>query len=182
MDAAQGPTGGETEGLVIRPERPADHSAVESLVREAFGSSAEAEGVRRIRTEAGVVSLVAEEAGFVVGHILFSPVTVEGAGPALDAAVGLAPMAVHPQRQRRGVGGVLIRAGLAACAERGATVVFVLGHAAYYPRFGFVPAAPRGLHYGDGARDGSFFLRELEAGAAAALRGRVAFHPVFDGL
>lgn len=183
MDPVQRGPGGKAADLVIRPERPADGPAVESLVRDAFGSEAEAALVRRLRTEAGVVSLVAEEAGVVVGHILFSPVTVTGGeGPAAKGAVGLAPMAVLPERQRRGVGGALIRAGLAACAEQDVAVVFVLGHPAYYPRFGFVPAAACGLHYGDGSRDAAFFLRELKAGAAAALRGRVAFHPAFDGL
>jgi putative acetyltransferase len=93
-------------------------------------------------------------------------------------------MAVEPDCQRDGIGSLLVRAGLDACRSKGHAIVFVLGHSEYYPRFGFEPAAPRGLFYSDTSRDYSavFFVTELEAGALAGRRGVVHFRPEFDGL
>jgi putative acetyltransferase len=75
-----------------------------------------------------------------------------------------------------------VRAGLAACAARGEELVFVLGHPAYYPRFGFRLAAPIGLRYGDGRFDGAFFVTELRPDAVAGRTGRVRYHPAFEGV
>ncbi len=131
----------------VRPERPADVEPIRAVTSEAFGGSelghnGEAAIVEAIRAEhAGdIVSLVAEVDGAVVGHILFSPVTVGDA-----RGMGLAPMSVAPQLQGQRVGSALIRAGLAALRERACPFVVVLGHPAYYARFGFRPAAARGV-------------------------------------
>jgi putative acetyltransferase len=80
---------------------------------------------------------VAEDDGAIVGHILFTPVVVEGR-PALG--MGLAPLAVLPGRQRQGIGSQLVRRGLDSLRERGCPFVVVVGHPEYYPRFGFEPA------------------------------------------
>lgn len=169
----------------VRPECAADRAAVFDVVARAFSSDAEAKLVDRLRDAgAATVSLVAERDGRVVGHLLFSPVRVEpeGAGARLEA-LGLAPLAVHPDAQRSGAGHALMHAGLAACREAGHALVFVLGHATYYPRFGFVPAAPRGLHYSGGRSfDGSFFVAELVPGALAGRSGIVHYHAAFDAL
>jgi putative acetyltransferase len=150
-------------------------------VAAAFPTPAEAELVDRLR-EAGAVtiSLVAEQHGRVVGHVLFSPVRVEDAAGSSEA-LGLAPMAVVPELQRGGIGSALVRAGLDACRRGGHPIVFVLGHPAYYPRFGFEPAAARGLHYAEGF-ERAFFVAELEPGALAGRRGVVRYRPEFDGL
>lgn len=166
----------------IRPERSGDEEAISALHTAAFGTEAEARLVERLR-EADVprISLVAvDEAGGLVGHILFTPVTVAAEGGPHAGAMGLGPMAVRPALQRKGIGGRLVEAGLAACRERGVPAVFVLGHRAYYPRFGFAEAAPRGLHFGGAQFDPYFFVLELTPGALDGWAGRVRYHPAFD--
>ncbi len=126
----------------VREETPADRDAVRRVNDAAFGRDAEGRLVDALRGAVSpVVSLVACDGDEVVGHVLFTPVTVDGAW----TAMALGPMAVAPERQRAGVGSALARAGLDACRALGHDVVFVLGHPEYYPRFGFVPAPPRGL-------------------------------------
>jgi putative acetyltransferase len=122
---------------------------------------------------------VAVADGIVVGHILFSPVDI-GAFGAAPSAMALAPMAVAPAHQRRGVGGDLVRAGLEACRRMGRRVVFVLGHPGYYPRFGFVPAAPHGLSCRWPVPPEAFMVTELEAGALDGARGLIRYDAAFD--
>lgn len=178
----------------MRPERDGDHAAVRAVHEAAFPTRAEADLVDRLRDDGdAAVSLVAERRADarVVGHILFSPVTIVAATPAAaldlgatsDVApgLGLAPLAVLPAEQRRGVGGALVRAGIRACAARGAGFVVVLGHADYYPRFGFVRASTRGLGNEYGA-DASFFVLELTPGALPASGGVVRYAPAFAAL
>jgi putative acetyltransferase len=169
--------------VVIRPEAPRDQRAIFDVNARAFPQPAEARLVDALRAANAVTSsLVAERDGRVVGHILFSPVRVEGEGGGF-VAQGLGPVAVDPDCQRDGIGGALVRAGLDACRRAGHAIVFVLGHAAYYPRFGFEPAAPRGLFYADTSRDYTpvFFVAELEAGALAGRTGVVHYRPEFAG-
>jgi putative acetyltransferase len=165
----------------IRCEAPADAAAVREVLAAAFPTDAEAglvEALRRVARPS--VSLVADAGVRVVGHVLFTPVEI-GAGP-VPGAFGLAPLAVHPEWQRRGVGSELVRAGLAACREIGGRAVVVLGHAAYYPRFGFVPAGDAGLYYRAPGPNPSFMVAELEPGALRGHSGEVRYHPVFDAL
>jgi putative acetyltransferase len=114
----------------------------------------------------------------VVGHIFFSPVEIDDAGAGVRAA-GLGPMAVMPGRQRQGVGSRLIRAGLDACRQAGFDVVVVIGHPTYYPRFGFVPAARRGLRYEEEVPEDAFMLLELRAGSLGDGGGVVRYLPEF---
>ncbi|RIL08221.1 MAG: GNAT family N-acetyltransferase [Proteobacteria bacterium] len=170
--------------IAIRPERASDRDAIFALHARAFPSDAEARLVDALR-DAGAarVSLVAEEEARVVGHVLFSPVRVAAPNGAEFAALGLAPMAVDPARQRAGVGGALVRAGLAACRADRHVLVFVLGHPAYYPRFGFEPAAAHGFSYAGGrAYDAAFFVAALAPGALAGRAGVVHFHAAFAAL
>ncbi len=128
----------------IREERPDDHAAIHEVVTSAFGGPAEARLVDALRGERSWRrSLVATAAGEVVGHILFTPVTIDGDAGA--GAVGLAPLAVAPGWQRQGVGSRLVAAGLDFCREDRKRAVVVLGHPAYYPRFGFRRASLLGL-------------------------------------
>jgi len=166
----------------IRPERRADQAAIHRVLAAAFPTAAEADVVDRLRDAVSdKISLVAEIGGLVVGHILFSPVTLRD-GAAEQQAVGLAPMAVHPDYQRQGIGSSLVIAGLEACAGRGDSLVFVVGHPEFYPRFGFEPAAPRGFHYIDEGFDPYLFVTELQDGAMQGKRGWVEYHPEFDKL
>ena len=164
----------------MRPFRDADAEAVDGVVARAFGRRAEADLVRALRREAEpCIEWVAETPDGVVGHIAFSPVSAEGIAAEVRA-LGLAPLSVEPALQNGGVGSALARAALLDCAARGAGLVFVLGHPRYYPRFGFRPARGLGFRYRSEAFDGSFFARELVAGAARGGRGLVRYHPAFD--
>jgi len=168
---------------VIRPERPEDARAVWTVHEAAFGRPGEAKLVARLRQEARpCISLVAEVAGRVVGHVFFSPVTIEGSRPVVPAAGGLAPVGVLPDEQGRGAGGALIRAGIEASRALGWQLLFVLGNPVYYGRFGFQLAAPHGLHYESPAFDAAFQVQELAAGALARARGWVRYHPAFAEL
>jgi len=119
---------------MIRHPRPADHPAIRQVVADAFGQPDEADLVERLRADGDVVfELIAEEPEGIVGHILFSRLWADRTG----LFTALAPVSVTPARQNAGVGGDLIRAALEFCRDFGAEGVLVLGHPAYYPRFGF---------------------------------------------
>ena len=171
--------------IEIRAERVEDEAAVRRVNELAFGGGEEAALVDALRAAARPhLSLVAVDGGEVVGHIFFSPVSlVPEDSPASEdpsfAAMGLAPMAVLPERQRGGVGSALVRAGLEACRRAGADVVVVLGHPEYYPRFGFRPAARAGLGCEYPVPDDTFMVVELTPGALAGRRGLVKYHPAF---
>lgn len=163
---------------IIRPEKQGDRDAVAQVNLKAFDTRFEADLVDRLRKEASpLVSLVAETRGAVVGHILFTPVELEG-HPDLHL-MGLAPMAVLPEFQRRGIGSMLVAAGLKACTELGFGAVVVLGHPGYYPRFGFGRAAEFGLENQWAAPDDAFMVLELEPGCFAGRSGMILFHPAF---
>lgn len=165
--------------LSIREESHADHARVEQIHETAFGRPAEAALVRALRASAKPrISLVAELRGEVIGHVFFSPVSIEPAAPSPPAA-GLAPLAVVPQAQHRGAGSALVSAGLRACVFVGWKVVFVLGSPAYYSRFGFVSAPALGLRYESEAFDSGFQVFELAPGALSGCSGRVLYHPAF---
>jgi putative acetyltransferase len=171
----------ETAGFFVRAEAEADRAAVREVNERAFGGAVEADLVDALRASARpILSLVAEAGGRVVGHILFSPVTVES-GSSSFAAMGLAPMAVLPELQRRGVGSALVRRGLEECLRAGHEAVFVLGHPEYYPRFGFETAARKGFGCEYPVPDEAFMVAELREGALAGRAGLVKYRPEFGG-
>ena len=164
--------------VTIRPEQPGDAAAVRSVHEAAFPGHDEARLVDALRAAGRtVVSLVAEDNGRIVGHVAFSPVTVEGASD----GVGLAPVAVIPTAQRGGIGSRMIRDGLDICRQNGFGFVVVLGAPAYYGRFGFTPAHAWGLddEYGGGE---AFQALELRAGSIPKDAGRVRYAPEFAAL
>jgi putative acetyltransferase len=166
--------------MQVRAELPSDIDAVHELNRVAFGGAEEAQIVDTLRgAVTPLVSLVAEIDGTVVGHILFSPVTLASTPHPL--VMGLAPMAVRPDHQRSGVGSALVRVGLDACRAAVALGVVVVGHPTYYPRFGFVPASRFGLSCAFEVPDEVFMALELTPGALAGHGGLVRFHPAFGG-
>ena len=168
--------------VTIRTERAADVSAIRLVNRAGFETGAEADLVDALRERASpIVSLVAEAAGAVVGHIMFSPVTL--AERDVDRRLmGLAPMAVLPSVRRRGVGSALVREGLARCKNLDVAAVVVLGHPQYYPRFGFVPASRFGLSCEYGVADEAFMALELFVGKLTGVTGTVRYHPAFAEL
>ena len=167
--------------IIIRPEEEADFDAVRQVNRLAFGQPAEATLVDALRKSAELfISLVAVDDNQVVGHILFTPVSLESDDSTSTAlGLGLAPMAVLPEYQRQGVGSELVRAGLRECQRIGANVVVVLGHPEYYPRFGFVPASQKGLTSEYPVPDEVFMALELEPSALKGRRGLVKYRPEF---
>ncbi|MCB9933331.1 MAG: N-acetyltransferase [Planctomycetes bacterium] len=168
--------------MLIRPETSNDIAAIRTVNEAAFETSAEADLVDGLRA-AGVspfISLVAETDGRVVGHILFTPVKV--VGEVTWPALALAPMAVLPEFQRRGIGSQLVHAGLEACRAAGHEVVFVLGHPEYYPRFGFRRMSEFGITCEFNAPDEVLMVLELTPGAIAGRRGEVRYHPLFQGV
>ena len=150
---------------------------VRAVNEAAFGQRVEADLVEALhRANVVVVSLVAELDGYIVGHILFSPVSVDGTSTPL---VGLGPMAVLPQFQRRGIGGLLIREGLERCRESGIEGTVVVGHPEYYPRFGFRPAHQFGLHCEYDVPPEVFMTLELVPGSLHHVTGLVRYHQAF---
>jgi putative acetyltransferase len=161
--------------LAIRRELPSDVAAIREVHAAAFGRPDEARIVERLRERARpYLGLVAADGGAVVGHILFTPVTLRG-DPAPATVMALAPMAVLPAWQRRGIGSALVRDGLAACRASGHDVVVVVGHPAFYPRFGFVRARPLGLTSAPPFPDEAFMVAELTPGALRGRRGVVEY-------
>jgi putative acetyltransferase len=166
------------EELKIRAEATGDQDAVRRLNVVAFPTSAEAMLVDDLRLNARpLVSLVAERDDVVVGHILFSPVSLAG-HPELSL-MGLAPMAVAPDYQRQGIGSALVEAGLDQCEGLGVAAVVVLGHPEYYPRFGFVPAARFDISSDYDVPEEVFMLLELKPNAMADCSGCIHYHPAF---
>ncbi|MBM7775397.1 putative N-acetyltransferase YhbS [Actinokineospora baliensis] len=136
-------SGEESPVLITRPETPDDAAAIHAVNAAAFPTVAEADLVDALRADPRAwidgLSTVAAD-GEVVGHALLTRCWVGG-----HPALALAPCAVRPDRQRQGVGDAVIRFGLAAARDRGENLVVVLGHAEYYPRFGFTPASGFGV-------------------------------------
>jgi len=132
-----------TSTLILREETAADWPAIDRLHQTAFNGPTEADLVRALhREQAVVLSLIAEEDGGIAGHALYSRVLVEIGGEFVPA-LALAPLAVAPERQRRGVGSRLVEEAHRRLAAQGEGMVFVVGDPAYYERFGFSKAAAR---------------------------------------
>jgi putative acetyltransferase len=168
--------------FIVRDERVEDVTAIRRVIECAFGQAGEAELVDALRLgDALTVSLVAEAAGEIVGHVAFSPVIIR-AGDTLSEALGLAPLAVIPERQRRGIGAALVRAGLDACRARGHRVVVLVGEPAYYQRFGFSTASEFGLECAIPVPVEVFLVAELTPGALAGCSGIASYRPEFDAV
>lgn len=163
--------------ITVRAERPADGLAVSRVNQAAFGGNDERCLVEALHAGGFVLlSLVAELDGLIVGHALFSRMSIE-TGQRAAAAVALAPMAVLPDYQRRGIGSHLLRRGLDLLRARGEDIVIVVGHADYYPRFGFSTDKARTIE-SPFPRD-VFMALELRPGALDDVGGRVRYPPPF---
>jgi putative acetyltransferase len=165
----------------VRDEEQNDRAAVHAVNASAFETSFEANLVDALREQAApIVSLVAVDAETIMGHIMFSPVSLSG-HPGFNI-MGLAPLAVAPEYQRRGVGSALVRAGLDRCRELGAGAVIVLGHPEYYPRFGFSPSAPFGIGCEYAVPEDVFMLLELTPGYLDGASGTIKYHAAFSNV
>jgi putative acetyltransferase len=164
----------------IRPEETEDIQDIYNINVNAFGREGEAGLVGALRREAGLfISLVAEEDGSVIGHILFTHVAV---GDSDVNAAGLGPMAVSSGSQGKGVGKKLIEQGLEICREKGIAAVFVLGHPDYYMRFGFQECSAIDIYYKDEQFAPYFFYKELKKGSLEGVKGKVKYSEAFDNV
>ena len=154
--------------------------AVRSVNDAAFGQTNESDLIDAIRAgTAPYLSLVAVRDGQVVGHILFTPVSIEPPRAGLRIA-GLGPMSIRPGFQRQGIGSRLVEAGLAECSRIGYDAVVLVGHPEYYPRFGFIPASRYGLKCEYSVPDDVFMALELKDGALSDCCGVIKYLPPFD--
>ncbi|MBI4892513.1 MAG: N-acetyltransferase [Acidobacteria bacterium] len=164
--------------ISLRPASSEDYQEIRKLNRRAFAGAEEADLVDSLRSGGhAVLELVAEHAGRIVGHILFSELPIVCAGRTIPAAA-LAPMAVEPAEQRRGIGGALIHMSIPMLAHAGFDAIVVLGHADYYPRFGFSAETAAGLHH-PFPPGPHFMALELTPGVLEGVGGHVKYAPPF---
>jgi len=162
--------------FAIRPEGPEDAASIRAVLTTAFPTSAEADLVEQFRRDSDIeIAIVAEDDARIVGHIVMSRMQVKGDGRSFRT-LGLAPLAVQPERQHGGIGSRLIREALAIARGNGEELVFVLGAPAYYGRFGFstTTAAPFTSPYA-GPHLMALSLVELDLPA----QGRADYAPAF---
>lgn len=165
----------------IRQQRPEDAPHVRRINELAFDQPLEADLVERLTAACpDALSIVADDDGAVVGHIFFTPVVIDHAGDVV-VGMGLAPMAVLPDRQRQGIGSELVRHAIDVLRERGCPFVVVVGHPEYYPRLGFERASLRGLRsQWEGIPDEAFMVRILNPEAMTDVSGVARYRPELD--
>jgi len=163
----------------IRREGSGDEEAVRRINQRAFGTDEEANVVDRLRRTCNeYLAFVATEDEAIVGHILFTPATLDASS---IVGMGLAPMAVDPGRQNAGVGTLLVQHGLEYLRVSGCPFVIVLGHPEYYPRFGFELASAYGLTcQWEGLPDEAFMIKVFEPDGFPEAGGTARYRVEFD--
>ena len=165
--------------VLVRLEQSSDAAAIDHVLRSAFPTDQEARLVDLLRKHQRLrLSLIAEIDGVIVGHIAFSQVTI-AESVANSTGLGLAPLSIVPELQRRGLGAQLVGEGLRACERRGAGFVVVLGAPEYYHRFGFRSAESFGLDNEYGASE-AFLALELKT--ASITPGLIRYASEFSDL
>jgi putative acetyltransferase len=163
----------------VREEQSDDIPAIREVNERAFGQPIEADLVDKLRQNCkDLLSLVARAENEVVGHILFSPAVIESEDGTVQG-VALAPMAVLPEYQRQRVGAELIRTGITKLRSTGCPFVVVLGHAEYYPRFGFKPASSQGIRSEWEVPDDAFMILVLNESEMKGISGLAKYRPEF---
>ncbi len=166
--------------ITIREEQSDDVAAIRRVILEAFDGPAEAELVDKLRTNGKFeLSLVAEVDRQVVGHLLFTGVHHREGNAQPSNALGLAPLAVLTEFQRKGVGSALMRASLERCRRPGPRCDRRVGHPEYYPKFGFLPASRYGLRCEYEVPEDVFMALELRVESLLGIRGLVRYQPEF---
>ena len=171
--------------IIIREEQATDINAIYTVEHDAFGQPDEADLINRLRDiDAVWLSHVALLDGEIVGHALYSMVTVTDGGTVREFPA-LAPLAVATAYQKQGIGGKLMNAGLQAARDAGYGLLFLIGHPDYYPRFGFQPAQPLGFtsdYVTDKDRHEHFMVAVLDDSLLHTVRGHVSYHATFEGV
>ena len=167
--------------IIIRSEGPDDYPVIDLVNNQAFNRPNEARLIRKLRQTGEFVSdlsLVAEQDEMVVGHILFYPVYIQSKDDR-HQILSLGPMSILPLYQRRGIGSELIMEGLTRAKSLNYKAVIVLGHAHYYPRFGFKPANRWGITPPFEVPNNAFMALELEPGGLRGKSGMVIYPEAF---
>ena len=165
--------------IKIRPERPEDLPQIRHTCIAAFERETEANLVEALRNSGiTVISLVAEYEGELSGHILFSPMTLDGRPDIALAA--LAPLAVLLEHQGKGIGSLLVREGIRYCIEAGYHAVAVLGHPGFYHRFGFTPSIKYGIKTEYDVPEEVFMVLGLKDCIPADFSGTAKYHQIFN--
>lgn len=172
--------------IQIRPETPADYSEVFQIVEAAFrgqkfSDQTEHLIVERLRQSTAYIpelSLVAEGEGKLLGHILISKVEVAGEEESFPA-LSLAPVSVLPQYQNQGIGGQLINAAHRSAKALGYLAIVLIGHATYYPRFGYEKASKYGISFPFDSPDINCMICELQENALQNIQGEVVYPKAF---
>ena len=166
--------------MLIRVEQPNEVEQIFQVHIDAFAGDTEAKLVNMLRECAQqFISLVAVRDNQIVGHIVFTPVDLSN-GTSELRIMGLGPMAVVTDYQRQGIGSALVKEGLKQVTELGYDAVVVLGHANYYPRFGFVPASQYQIKSEYDVPDDVFMILELTPGALQGKHGTIKYHQAFS--
>ena len=162
--------------IEIREERPDDVAAIRDVNKLAFGQDQEDNIVDALRSNGGaLLSLVATLDDLVIGHVMYSPATV---GDVTAAALG--PVAVVPEHQRSGIGSKLIETGNQRIKDEGLPFIIVLGHADYYPRFGFKPAIELGIRCEWDVPADAFMILMLDEDRMRGVSGLAKYRPEFS--
>lgn len=167
--------------ITVRSETPEDFQAIYELNKQAFNGEAEATLINNLRNTKGFIpelSLVALKDDLLVGHILFSLIHIKTDTDKVPV-LALAPMAVLPEYQRRGIGTEMVKKGLEKCKDLSYKAIVVVGHPEYYPRFGFVPAREKGLRLPFDAPDEAFMVYEITPDCLAGNTGVIEYPPEF---
>src|SRR4030042_1769787 len=166
--------------MMIRKEASTDIQDIRRLNDLVFAGLVEGIIVDSIRDRCReALSLVAVHRDQIVGHIFFSPVAISGMNGI--EAMGLGPMAVFPEYQRKGIGKALITRGIQELQKVGCAMVVVLGHAEYYPKFGFIPASRYNLKcQWEGIPDNVFMVKFLKSEKKGRLTGIVRYRKEFE--
>jgi putative acetyltransferase len=170
--------------LKIRPEQEKDFKDIRKITHDAFANEEEPDLIEAIRESEFYIpelSLVAEMGGKVKGYIMFSRISVVRDNGDMEV-LSLAPMAVSPDMQNRGIGSGLVKKGIEKCRMLGHRIIIVIGHPEFYPRFGFVLARGSGFEVPFDVPDEAFMVAGLVDGALDSPGGMVVFSPPFDGL
>lgn len=169
----------------IRPEISADHEGVRNVTRAAFGQDTEATLVDALRSRHGnaAISWVATaETDQLVGHVLMTPAWIENAdNERVIDGMALAPVSVHPDCQKRGIGAALCKQAIQEARRREVPFIILLGHPDYYPRFGFEPGHHHGIHcpYPDAPKE-AFMINILNDQILDEVTGTGRFDPLFE--
>lgn len=166
----------------IREEIKQDYDAVYSVNALAFKQDNEARLVNALRESAAFIpalSLVAVTDEHISGHLLFTKIVIKNDSASYES-LALAPVAVHPDHQLKGIGSMLIRAGLQKARDLGYDSVIVLGHEHYYPKFGFLPAEGWQIKAPFDVPSAAFMALELKPGCLAGVNGTVEYAKEFE--